>query len=681
MNGFLPNNSKDINRKIKAGLVVSIISLSLVCGLSALIFGRQRVSTCYYHFNIQYKAGDEETYDPIIISMAHLIWMYGNHSAWRYTIETQFMTLEYMHDNFPDVFSELRRQNQIGQLELIVPQYSSAWHPPYPLKTFKDSINYTQVRMHEYGLVPSRLILLQEGQWLPGFVEIEDTGNFDAFIVHREQFSYMNYFPGEPVLEWTWNGKSKHVIVNPRLPREEAGFYHFQIYAADGELLNTGDVEVEVGQPASRFEYNEHKQKNHEDHLIELEKIGTKFLRMDEMYRFCLEKGQVGKMDKFIPEIEWVPAQYDQYFTWMGNGAGSTDDGSYLARAYWTMNYVQAVEVLLEDVMNSGFVSESQYALWGMNRVNGVDGILLNASKKVWEAQVSDVTGITPNEFEVWYGFNRTFEAYNLAKQVLENIRTLPGSAEKNLSNKFQINPYLNTVEFNVSRFINNSFVSASCVEAIEELFGFDIVISQKSSFDQIPHLNYTTSVSKWNYEMPSGSLEYYALRCDFYGKFNISWDHTNADFLYMQKELSPSVWDYRLTDIPEDDKGNEISISFTDDWNSAIYSPSLSENTTVTLNRSDYYQNVDGSSYEWLFLMAMCNGFLYNPGKGYGIVKNNSVSHLAATWRPNSVSFRDTRVKFNSSREYYLVKGSYHDVLKFANQINAYQLMEMEAL
>ncbi len=670
----------ELQKRISASVLVSIVTLSIFGGIGIFYLWQPKASTCYYHFNIQYKAGNEATYDNIIYSMAHIIWMYGNHTTWRYTIETQFMTLEYMHDKFPDVFEALRSQNRNGQLELIVPQYSSAWHPPYPLKTFIDSINYTQARMRELGLIPSRLILLQEGQWLPGFVEIGDVGNFEAFIAHREQISYMNYYPDAPVLEWTWNGKTKHVIINPRLPRTEAGVYHFQIYAADGELLNTGDIEVDVG-PAEHFAFNEKKQKNHEDHLLQLERMGVKFLRMDEMYRLCVERGHVEKMNKFIPEVEWVPAQYDQYFTWMGNGQGWTDDGSFLARVYWTMNYVRAVELILKDAFNSGIVSNSQYTLWGMNRINGVDGILLNASKKVWEAQVSDTTGITPNEFEVWYGFNRTFEAYTLAKGVLDAIRGLPGTVDKNYSVQFQVNPFINSIEFNSSKFINDSLISSSSILEIETSFGMRVQISQKDTFSKHAHLNYTTKVEKRKYDTKDWNVEYYALTCEFYGKFNKSWAHTNADFVYMQKERTPSIWDYKLADIEASDSGNDISIRFTDNWTSALYSPSLSENTTVMLNRTDYYQYKEGSSYEWLCLLAMCNGFLYNPQKGYGIVKNCSINHLPATWRQDSVTFRESKVKYNSVREYFIVSGSYDEVLRFANQINAYKPLNVEAL
>ena len=680
MDQFVNLRLKEIQNRIFASIIISIVTLSVFGGVGIFYLSQPKASTCYYHFNIQYKAGNEATYDNIILSMSHIIWMYGNHTTWRYTIETQFMTLEYMHDHFPHVFEELRKQNLNGQLELIVPQYSSAWHPPYPLKTFVDSINYTQTRMKELGLIPSSLILLQEGQWLPGFVEIGDVGNFDAFIAHREQISYMNYYPNAPVLEWTWNGKTKHVIVNPRLPRTEAGVYHFQIYAADGELINTGDIEVDVG-PAEHFAFNEKKQKNHEDHLLQLERMGVKFLRMDEMYRLCVQRGHVEKMTKFIPEVEWVPAQYDQYFTWMGNGQGWTDDGSYLARVYWTMNYVRAVELVLNDAFNSSIVNASQYAFWGMNRINGVDGVLLNASKKVWEAQVSDTTGITPNEYEVWYGFNRTFEAYTLAKSVLNAIRALPGSIEKNYSVAFQVNPFLNIIEFNSSKFMNTSVVSTSDIAALESEFGFDLQISQKDSFAQHANLNYTTNVEKRNYKTTSWTIDYYALNFEFYGKFNLSWPHTNADFVFMQKDRSPSIWDYKLPEISDSDSGNEISIRFTDNWTSAMYSPSLSENTTIMLNRTDFYQFMKGSSYEWLTLLAMCNGFLYNPQKGYGIVKNNSVNHLPATWRQDSVTFRESKVKYNSVREYYIVKGSYDEVLRFANQINAYQPLYVEAL
>jgi len=230
----------DSKSRYAAALIATIISVGLTGGIGIYLSSTPKASTVYYHFNIQYKMGDESTYDEIIMSMTHVMYMYDNHTNWNYTLETQFRTIEYMYENFPASFDLLQKHNQNGQLELIVPQYGHGWHLPYPEKDFRESINYTLARMNEWNLSRSGICVLQEGHWMPGFGSVAESGNFDAFVIHREQLGYFGTYPDRPVLEWDYLGRKSYAMVVPRFPRVEGGYYHCQIYSADGELLNTG---------------------------------------------------------------------------------------------------------------------------------------------------------------------------------------------------------------------------------------------------------------------------------------------------------------------------------------------------------------------------------------------------------------------------------------------------------
>jgi hypothetical protein len=659
-------------QRMYVAFLSGLILIGVFGGMLVTTFVRPTVSTVYYHYNLQYNCAESDDRNQIIESMSHVIEMYSRHPNWNYTIETQFMTIEWMEMFFPSVFGELQRQNQRGQLELIVLQYSNAWNIGYPLEPFKLSLNYTHVRMAEYGLIPSRLILLQEGQWMPGFLELTDLGFFDAYIIHREQLGYFGAYPKSPVLEYSYNGKSGHVFVDLRIPRTEAGVWHLQIYAADGELLNTGDVVVDVG-PASAFQYNAEKQRSHEEHLLALERKGNRFMRIDDFYRLCLEKGAVGTLDKFIPEVEWVPNQYGQFMTWMGWGAGETDDGTHLARCYRSWQLLQATMTLLDHAYESGVVSSEQYREWGMWRINGLDGLLLNASKFLWEAQVSDTTGITPPYRSYIYGLNKTYLASQICFDVVNRIRSIEISGGNWYANRIQINPISDNVVKGSQYFINNTYLETLTLNEIKSEFGCNISYSQDPAF-RIPSHDHTPIFEKRHYETIDWGLDFYRLQIEFDGKYNI----TNPHDIFLDIPESVRNSDYIWSDVTTE---NQILISFEDDWSQAIYSPSLVENFTQTLSRTDYYQYPVSADFEFLCLLALSNGFLYNPQKGYGIVKNVTGSHLAASWRPESISFPAYYLKYHTTAEFFLVKGTIQEVLQFANQINTYSPLTLEAL
>ncbi len=104
-------------------------------------------------------------------------------------------------------------------------------------------------------------------------------------------------------------------------------------------------------------------------------------------------------------------------------------------------------------------------------------------------------------------------------------------------------------------------------------------------------------------------------------------------------------------------------------------------ENFTQELTRSDYFQYIDGIGFEYQCLLAASNGMIYNPEGEYGIVKNVTAHHLAASWREGEIDFYEEGVKYNSQREYFLVKGTLAEVLRFSNQVNTFEAITLEAI
>jgi len=645
-----------------AGLITCSVTLSVLVPGIVLWMNYSMISTGFYHYNLQYRAGDEDVYPEIVEnSLQHVIYMYGNHSTWNYTIECQFMLIEYVHDNYPGLFNEIQRQNLAGQLELMVIQFSDSFQVPYPVKNFKESVNYTTVRMDEYGLRQSKLLLLQEGQWIPAFGQA--VPDHVAAIISIEQCGYFNYYPKQPVLEWVFGGVKKNIFVIPWFPTFEAGVYHHQIYIQDGEKINTGGYgSFDVAQD---FDYNPLKQSNLEKRHIELEKQGNMFMTMEDFYDYCIENKYVETMDKYIPETEWVAAQYHTFWTWMGEGRGWTDDGHMLARIYNAMTITQATELLLNKSYALGMINDTEFAAWGQYRIDGVDGKLLQAKKAVWEAQVTDTTGISPRYIEFWYGMNKTYDAITLCNEIINYIRLKSGNP---FSGAIQINPYTLEIHNETSGFINSSILDTLTLSDIEQMFDVTITTEQTSEYETLYPVE--TNVKYMNMSTSHWFQEYYQLNFDFRGLYDMKYSHSDA--IYISETDINSMKTLGISEA------NEISVIIEDDWSKIRYSPSLLENESIELNRDDYYSYLYGSESEWVILLAACNGMVYNPIGGYGIVKNITIRHLAANWRVNSIEYKEDHIKYTSSHEYFFVLGSVQEVLRFANQINSYRWVEI---
>lgn len=642
-----------LNKRVfYAGLITIIVTFSAITGIIIYYRGRPLVSTSYYHFNLQYRAGDETTYHEIVEnSFQYIIWMHGNHSTWHYSVECQLMLIEFVYANYPHIFEAIKSQNQNGQLELIIPQYSNSFQVPYPSKDFRESLNYTKNRFVELGLTQSKLVLLQEGQWLPGLAQVLDGNpNLHAAIISKEQCRYFNVFPQKTILNWTLFGKSMYAFVIPWVPVVENGVYWHMIYTQDGEKINTGGAGVNIG-VANEFSFNPDKQANLEARHVELEKKGNKFLTLTEFYDSCFVNGEIDTLTHFIPETEWVAASYKQYYTWMGDNSGSMDDGLMLARIYHTRNLIQAADVFLEECYHEGAITDLTYQTQ--------KALLLSAKKYLWEAMVTDTTGISPREIEGEYGLNKTKDAMDIAQNVISFLKTV-----KSYSQSIQIVPYNQTIFTNPVDFVDFSFVRTSDLAEIQSEFGLELMIDQ--SYDSVypPQVNYSVITIPFN----NSIFTLYRINVGFRGQYNINITRDTTldiNFGRFSQNLTTGI-----------SGSNDIAITFKDDWKKAIYSPALAENYSIELRRDDYLYRPYGSKTEWLFLMSLCNGFLYNPQSGYAIIKDCTTYHLAAKWNNDQMVFRTEDVKYNHHQQYYLVKGSVTELLGLANFINTYQWM-----
>jgi hypothetical protein len=333
-----------------------------------------------------------------------------------------------------------------------------------------------------------------------------------------------------------------------------------------------------------------------------------------------------------------------------------------LSRIYNAMTVTQATELLLNHSYSLGIINSTEYRDWGPYRISGVDGKLLQAKKYLWEAQVTDTTGISPRYVEFWYGMNKTYDATTICNDIIADITSKPGNP---YTGGIQINPFTLKVNNESSSFINSTNLGPLTLPDVETALGISITTEQREEYATLYPVQ--TSVSQMNLSTSDWYQEYYQVNFDFRGRYNVDFSN-NTDNTYILESVLETILTSGVSDR------NEIAITITDDWSRINYSPALLENQTVELERDDYYSTLYGSESEWILLLAACNGMVYNPQGGYGIVKNVTVRHLAANWRANSIEYREDQVKFSSHHEYFFVPGTLQEVLRFANQVNSYR-------
>ena len=244
--------------------------------------------------------------------------------------------------------------------------------------------------------------------------------------------------------------------------------------------------------------------------------------------------GYADTMDKYIPETEWVAAQYGTFWTWMGQGKGWTDDGQMLARIYNAMIQTQATELLLNLSHDIGLVNDSDYSKLGPYRVNGEDGLLLQAKKYVWEAQVTDTTGISPRIYEFWYGMNKTHDALTICDSIIYNITSRSGSP---FAGNVQINPYTLDVHNETSGFINATTLAGGLtINDVETTFDIAITTEQIAEYETLYPVQ--TAINHLNLSAPGWSQDYYQLLFDFRGYYDLDFSNHSDGTYFNETEI-----------------------------------------------------------------------------------------------------------------------------------------------
>ncbi|NVM31522.1 MAG: hypothetical protein HWN65_21980 [Candidatus Helarchaeota archaeon] len=460
-----------LSQKAKLVKIYSICILcltALVVGIFFWFYAIEKYACNLYHYNVQFVPGDTTAENNIINqSMRALLEMYENHPNWKFTIEISGYGLQIMYERFPDVLALFRKLNvETQQLELVSSPYSDQLSVAYPSTDILKAINFSLSKAKELNLTPSKVLFLQESQWLEDSYILEEY--YDYFVVNKEAFSY--YYPeveANRVYSYIGlSGKEIKVITGDYIPNFDLTGALIFTYLGDGEATNTDSY-------GNHFQLKEDEQATYEATLKQLENLGCILSTVEE----AAEKSESRKLEKHIndfgnlPDAFWNMRDCLGAYRWMGDNSHpkvmpvefygerticAENDGELLAGNYRTRNFILMVETLYQNTSSS---LNSTEKLW-------CQGNLTEAWKHLILGEVSDSTGWSPYWIEINYTLTHASIATNYANNALTIIKNKLGITN------FNVSVYHNTVNASDFEVINKVSVTESDAIHLPQVYG-----------------------------------------------------------------------------------------------------------------------------------------------------------------------------------------------------------------
>ncbi|MFW9882631.1 MAG: hypothetical protein ACFFG0_56940, partial [Candidatus Thorarchaeota archaeon] len=424
-----------VAKLIKVYSFCIILTTLLIIGGFTWLIANKKYACNLYHYNVQFVPGDTSAENNIINqSIRALLEMYERHPNWKFSIEISGIGLELMATRFPDVLALFKKLNvDTQQLELILSPYSDMLSVAYPSTDTLKAINLSRIKAQELNLTLSRVLFLQESQWLEDSYILEDY--YDYFVV-RNPFSY--YYPdieGNRVYSYI-NSKGKEIKVIPGdyLPNIDFGASLWFLYLGDGEATNSHSYE-------NHFQLDSEQQDNYEKTLEQVEKLGFIISTVEEAAKNSESRKLNKRINDFgsLPDAFWSMSDCLAAYRWMGDNSNpktmpesiygkrtitSENDGELLASNYRTRNFLLMIETLYQNVSSSLNATE---ILW-------CQGNLTEAWTQLILAEVTDSTGWSPYWIEINYTLSHASNAITYGENVLSIIKNRLGAPFFNVS-------------------------------------------------------------------------------------------------------------------------------------------------------------------------------------------------------------------------------------------------------
>lgn len=633
------------NKIAISSIIISILSLIIIGGLISFPSLTPRCTTCFYHFNLDYRLGLEETEDRIIRESYHeLLKLYERHPNWAFTIECQaeLMLSIYKNPEYQEIEELTNKLLERKQMELMcVLQFSQLYYA-YPADAFDLNLKHANETLKDLGLLQKRsnCILFQEGQYAPGLVKALNsphTSNVDTVLVSLQQVKgYHNptqNYEDYPVysLRDEDSGKSIKILKYDYFPKREAGFLHTWNYLYDAELAFE-DEEAE-----EEFTVSQEKVRAFEEEMLMLEKEGNKFFTCSEWVEHCESVGAIGDLDYYIPESNWNTAEYNSSYIWMANNKGSCDDGEMLANNYRCRQIIFTTETVYEKYRN----------LLPPRTQNSIEEKFYEAERLWLQATCTDSTGLTPRYYERIKAEENVLRAQKLCAQIMQI-----------LANNINI---LNVNRVQVDLKSKEIYTSESNFISLLQFEKGGIPVSKLPLNIKVSMINERVDV---DYGLdPSISLLKYS----------------SSDELTLLDTFQVYRIDYLFIGTKDwaNDSIKKISIKFTfkndeNNFNNIYYCPSLLESEIERLYH-DFYD----SKPLYIFL-PLSNGLIFIPTsenheKGIALIKDINKRHTSWLWEKNGLEILETNgLHLDAHHRVYLLENvSLGRAVKFANRIN----------
>ncbi len=622
-----------------SAIITSIITLSVLSVLIRFYWIGPRCTTNFFHFNLDYRLGNERVEETIIKEPYHkLLLMYDKHPNWKFTIECQAEMIKKIYENssYSDIAALTDKLVNRGQMELICGlQFSQLFHT-YPADVLELNLKYANETLNAHGLLDkrSRCLIFQEGQYGYGLatgLNSQYAANIDTVLVSYQEiydFQDYDYLGGDsPLWELTNSetGKSLYLLVYDYLPKWEAGYMHSWNFLSDAELGFESDDDN-----LPEFSVDQRKLDEYEQQLLLLESEGNKFMTCEEWVGHCIEVDAIKELDYYIPECHWGTTKYNSSYIWAANNGDSTDDGEMLANNYRCRQIILATRKIYETYKNN-VSSANQTIIENKFRM----------AERLWlQATVTDATGIGPDAIERLTAEENVYIAEKNCSQIIEIISYNVSAVDVQ---KLQVDLKTGNIYNNTSDFISLiTYIGALTVDDLP------IRLNTYTQGGSAPLI----SVSNVSYNSADSAIN-------------------NETFNLFELDVT-----FNGTHDWKDRSIKKIGIQFRLYGRSVkeiVYCPSLLENIAhKRLWRYNY-------QYDPVYIfLPLSNGLIFLPDeytgfRGTAIIKNVTQRHTSWLWEYSYLEvLEDEGLCMDAHHQFFIIDDiSLEEAIRLANRIN----------
>jgi hypothetical protein len=373
-----------------------------------------------------------ETFVPILE-------MYDKHPSWRVTFEMQARFVEVLAERHPEVLELLRDMAQRNQVELVSFHWAAQLFLAFPREDLHRSIQATKEVFEEHCLPLSGVVFNQEGQAGLGWMQMLVDEGYTIGVYPKNLYKYAQ---GDDHQPWPYYGlRGGTLVAGASGVDPDSGIELQWGFFDDGELRSVPKLINPYLAPLS--EQSADRIAEYEAKLAAQETAGFKLTHITD-YVHQMEAQNIEK--KPAPALfdgTWQPKSTNSIHRWLGGQSDlwreAEEDNNVRSGNAEARMHVAALQVLVDHMESEGV------------DVDELTVAMAEVWRQLWNAEVSDCSGVNPWRGEVLFGLDtnawlleRTTElrtqaletlgfehvAVDLKDRTVESIEALPPSPE-----------------------------------------------------------------------------------------------------------------------------------------------------------------------------------------------------------------------------------------------------------